>query len=393
MSWFLVLIPWWLLVVAIIIAAGALVMTLVNFRFFARSRPDAPVPPDAPSIGVCIPARNEQDNIADCIRAILANDYPHLSVMVYDDQSSDDTPRIIDQLIQSDPRVGRAQTRPLPAGWIGKQWACWQLAQSCHSDLLLFLDADVRLAPDCIRRAIEARASLNAELLSTFPRQITRSLGESLMVPMIFFILLSYLPFGRMRRSNPPDPNASAACGQFILVSRTAYFQVGGHETCRDSMHEGVKLPRVFRRAGFHTDLFDGTDVLSCRMYRGFASTWLGFAKNAYEGLGSPALLIFITILHLVGHVLPFMVLVAALIERAIPSIHFGLALAAILITLVHRTALCQRFGHPLWLAFLHPFAVLLMTLVQWHSFLLSVTGRRGWRGRSASPLPTSSTA
>ncbi|MBY0311927.1 MAG: glycosyltransferase family 2 protein [Phycisphaerales bacterium] len=393
MSWFLVLIPWWLLVVAIVIAAGALVMTLVNFRFFTRSRKDAPVPPDAPSVGVCIPARNEQDNIGACVAAILANDYPNLRVVVYDDQSEDDTPRIIDELIQRDPRVGRAQTRPLPAGWIGKQWACWQLAHSCHSDLLLFLDADVRLSADCLRRAVDARRSLNAELLSTFPRQITRSLGESLLVPMIFFILLSYLPFGRMRRSNPPDPNASAACGQFILVSRAAYFSVGGHETCRNSMHEGVKLPRVFRRSGFHTDLFDGTDVLSCRMYRGFASTWRGFAKNAFEGLGSPALLIFITILHLVGHVLPWLVLAATLFEGQIPSIHFGLALAAVLIAFVQRIVLSRRFAHPLWLAPLHPIGVLLMTLVQWHSFLLALTGRRGWRGRSASPVATSSPA
>ncbi len=379
-------IPWWALVIALVFASGALIMTLVNLRFFRPPPAGGLDRADPPSVGVCIPARNEQDNIGACVRAILASDYPNLRVVVYDDQSDDQTPRIIDELIKQDPRVGRAPTRALEAGWVGKQWACWQLAQASHSDLLLFLDADVRLEPDCIRRAVNAREELKAELLSTFPRQVTGTIGEALLVPMIFFILLSYLPFGRMRRCSPPDPNASAACGQFILVSRAAYMEVGGHQTCKDSMHEGVKLPRVFRRAGYHTDLFDGTGSLSCRMYRGLLGSWRGFAKNAYEGLGSPGLLIFITLVHAVAHVLPWVVLLATLIAGAVPSIAFGLSLAAVLVSMAQRVVLCLRFRHSPALAIAHPISVTLMTLVQWHSFLLALTGRRGWRGRTLAP-------
>lgn len=375
--------PWWLLVSALCICVGALVMTWVNLKFF---QPAPPIVEDAgplPSVAVCIPARNEEQNIQACVRAILANDYPDVRVYVYDDQSTDATPRILQQLMAEDARVRLVPTRTLAAGWVGKQWACAQLGQDAEADVVLFIDADVRLQPNALGAAVAAKRSLNAELLSTFPRQETLTLGEAMLVPMIFFILLSYLPFGRMRRSK--DPNASAACGQFIMVSKDTYMRLNPHDACRNSMHEGVKIPRVFRKAGLHTDLFDGTDVVSCRMYDGFLSTWRGFAKNAYEGLGSPVLLIFLTVVHIVGHVLPWLVLALSAATGRVPSIEFGLSLACVLVAGVQRVMLALRFRQSPLFAIAHPLSVALMTVIQWHSFVLSLTGRRGWRGRSLS--------
>ena len=375
---------------AVIISLGGLVMTIINLRVFRPAGPPAAATDaghDAELVSVCVPARNEEANLEACVRGLLASGHRALEVLVYDDASDDATPRILTTLAAADPRVRAAPTRPLPAGWNGKQHACWRMAAVARGRWLLFTDADVRFAPDCIGRAVAEAGRLNAPLLSTFPRQEMGTFGERLLVPMIFFILLSYLPFPRMRRTN--DASASAGCGQFLLVRRDAYDASGGHERFKDSMHDGIKLPRAVRRAGFHSDLFDGTDLVSCRMYKGLGATWRGFAKNAFEGLGSVPLLLFITILHLVGHVWPwvYLPLVAASalglpVDAALSPVPLALAAASIVLQLTSRLLIARRVHHPIAPIALHPVSVLGMTLVQWHSLYLSLTGRRSWRGR-----------
>lgn len=389
----------WILLGSLGVCVITLAMTVLNLSRFRRA-PDAPAPEDAPLVSVCIPARDEEANIEACVRSLLASDWPSLEVLVYDDQSTDATPRILARLAREDARVKLTPTAALPPGWNGKQHACDRMGRSAGGRWLLFTDADVRFEPSAVRRAMSAAVSPPPRgapaaplgLVSTFPRQLTGSLGEALLIPMIFFILMSYLPMGRMRRSL--SPGASAGCGQFLLVRRDAYLQAGGHASFKDSMHDGIKLPRAVRRAGFRTDLFDGTDLCSVRMYRGMVATWRGFAKNAFEGLGSVALLVFITALHLLGHVLPWAAAVAMIAITASPldACPIGLdttwprifGLGAVGLAIVQRSLLAARFRQPLVCVVLHPLGVLAMTAVQWHSLYLHLTGRRAWRGRTS---------
>jgi hypothetical protein len=187
------------------------------------------------------------------------------------------------------------------------------------------------------------------------------------------------------------DPAASAACGQFILVSREAYSASGGHDRFRASMHDGVKFPRAVRKAGLRTDLFDGTDLVSCRMYRGLAQTWRGFAKNAFEGLGSIALLVFITLYHAFGQVLPWVVVALAFVE-GVWSFGATLAVAAIGCALAYRALLATRFRQSWWNLALHLPSIVMLSAVQWRSLWLHHTGRRGWKGRVAGSLAKSAT-
>ena len=376
------------------ISAQALAMAAWNLTRYRVPRMGGAVSGGGPLVSICIPARNEQANIEACVRGLLAQTHAHVEVLVYDDQSTDETPRILERLEREDPRVRRVATHALPQGWNGKQHACWRMAQAAKGEFFLFTDADVRFEPGAVARSLAAIASPDAKqrqkgLVSTFPRQITATLPEHLVVPMIFFILFSYLPFVRMQ--NSLDPSASAGCGQFLFVAREAYFAAGTHEAFRDSMHDGIKLPRLVRKAGFATDLFDATDVVSCRMYFGWRSTWRGFAKNAYEGLGSVGLLVFLTLMHLVGHVLPWVLVVIGL---AGVSTHAGgdvsrwwwlVALLACAIQVVQRGMLASRLQTSMLGAMLHPMGVLMMTAIQWHSFVLHLRGKRSWRGRDAS--------
>jgi hypothetical protein len=375
-----------LMLAASVLCAFMLAMTLINLRFY--STPSSPTPTGhwplpTGSLAVCIPARNEQANIEPIVRSLLASNLPEdqLQILVYDDHSTDATPRILARLCAEDPRIRVVPTEPLPDGWVGKQHACDCLGRAATTEYLLFTDADVRFTPDCLRLSMAEAQRLNADLLSTFPRQITGSLVEALVVPMIHFILFSWLPMPRMRTSK--DPAASAGCGQFLLVRREAYLAAGRHAAFPSSMHDGIKMPRALRKAGFHTDLFDATDLCSCRMYRGAAATWRGFTKNAYEGLGSPALLVFLTAVHAHAHVLPWFYLVASWLFDALPRGATGPALVAIACALVQRSLLAVRFLQPAIGVALHPLGVILMTLIQWHSAYLALTGRRAWRGRT----------
>lgn len=382
-----------LLALALLISLGALALTVANLRLYQRP-PQSEGASDA-KVSVCIPARDEEANIEACVRSLLDSTHENTEVLVYDDQSTDATPHILARLSAEDPRVRALEARPLPEGWNGKQHACWQCANNATGDFFLFTDADVRFEPDAIAAALAAWSQLEdlpasapqpsgapLGLISTFPRQIVRSPAEVLLVPMIFFILFSYLPMFRMRGTT--DPAASAACGQFILVSRDCYEAFDGHAAFRDTMHDGVKMPREARKAGYRTDLFDGTHLCAVRMYTDFATTWRGFAKNAYEGLGSPALLIFLTLMHLVGHILPWLAILALIIDGRASSTPFALAVAACLTHLVQRFLIASRFRLPISTAPLHPVGILAMVLVQWDSFRLQLSGRRAWRGRVA---------
>ncbi|MDX2016229.1 MAG: glycosyltransferase family 2 protein [Planctomycetota bacterium] len=390
------------------ISAFMLAMTAANIRRYTRDRATGREANSLPRVTVCIPARNEEANIAPCVEGLLSGGYPALRVLVYDDQSTDRTPEIVRELAARDSRVSLVPMVEKTPEWNGKQHGCWRMAQfaACDdapSDWLLFTDADVRFAPGALSRAIAEALARETDwlrvpackglgLISTFPRQETLSLAERLTVPMIFFILMSYLPMGRMRASLLPS--ASAGCGQFLLARRDAYDASGGHAGFKDSMHDGIKLPRAIRKAGFGTDLYDARDTVRVRMYRDWPTAWRGFAKNAFEGLGSIGLLIFVTIVHAIGHVLPWILAPLALAGvvggGAEGRITLGLALLAIGLALFQRLALARAFGAGGdarecggWVAVvLHPLGVLTMTLVQWHSWYLHITGQRAWKGR-----------
>jgi glycosyltransferase involved in cell wall biosynthesis len=368
-------------------AVGALVAwggMLSNLRLYTRTvRGDRPAARTAvPMVSVCIPARNEEANIEACVRSVLANVDVAVEVLVYDDQSTDATPAILARLVAEDARVRVVPTQPLPQGWNGKQWGCERMGQAAHGQWVLFTDADVRFERDCVARTLARAESLGADLLSTAPRQVTGSWAEHAVIPLISFVLLSYLPMARMRATT--SPAASGACGQFILARRDAWLASGGHAAFRASMHDGIKMPRAFRRAGFRTDLFDGTDLVQCRMYRGFGQVWRGFAKNAYEGLGSPVLLLFVTLLHGCAVLLPWLTLALGLAGVAMATWVPWVAALTIVAGFAQRIVLARRFAHAWASVALHPVGILMLTVIQWHSLWLHLTGRRAWKGRTA---------
>ncbi|MCH2161969.1 MAG: glycosyltransferase [Phycisphaerales bacterium] len=360
-------------------------LAMRNTKLLHRAGSASPSQPQGESelVSCCIPARNEADNLEACIQSILQGGHDAIEVLVYDDESTDDTPRILQRLAEEDPRIRAVETQPLPDGFNGKQHACQRMGEAARGDWLFFTDADVRFEPNWLKRTMaSASPRERLGLLSAFPREIAATIGEMLLVPMIHVLLLGYLPIKRMR--NTLDPPSSAGCGQFLLARRQAWEEAGGHAAFANSMHDGIKLPRAVRKAGWQSDLVDGTDLCHCRMYRGLGESFRGFAKNAYEGLGSIWILLLLTVIHLLGHLLPWGILLYNAITATWMPLASGLAVAAIAMTLVMRVRLALRFRQPLLAVALHPAAVILTSIVQWWSLFMQLRGRRSWRGRSS---------
>ncbi len=355
------------------LAALPAALFLINLAVYRRlPRPRAQGEP-LPAVSVLIPARNEETNLPATLEAVLANRGVTFEVVVLDDGSTDRTAERVREFAARDPRVRLESAPPLPPGWCGKPHACWQLARRARHPLLLFLDADVRLAPEALARMAAFMTRSRAALASGVPRQEVGSFAERLLIPLIHFVLLGYLPMPFMRRFRWSA--FGSGCGQLFLARADAYHACGGHAAIPTTWHDGVKLPRAFRRAGFWTDLFDATDLAVCRMYRSGAETWRGLGKNATEGLAAPGAIGPMTLLLAGGQVLPLGLLLAA---PWLGGPVATLAAAALACGWLTRLLGVARFRQPLDSALLHPLGVLALLVNQWQA------GFRYWRGRPA---------
>jgi hypothetical protein len=374
-----------LAVAALALAALPAVLTLVNLRAFAP--PPPPPAGDPPQVSVLVPARNEARAIGRLCREVLASTGVDLELVILDDASDDGTADIVRGIAASDPRVRLVSGRPLPAGWCGKQHACWQLAEAARRDMWVFLDVDVSPTPDAVARAVAFLDASGAALGSGFPRQRTSCLLDWLLLPLIHFILLGFLPLARSRRDG--SPGMAAGCGQFFVTRRADYDRAGGHAAIRASLHDGVKLPRAYRRAGLKTDICDATEIASCRMYERNADVWRGLAKNATEGIGGPATIVPFTLLLGGGQILPFALVGLGLATgwHAWPRWAIAAAVAAAVLAWLPRFLEAFRFRQSPTSALFHPLGVAVFLAIQWIALARKLLGlRTAWRGRSLVP-------
>ncbi|MBC8095211.1 MAG: glycosyltransferase [Akkermansiaceae bacterium] len=373
-----------LTVIALIFAAVPAGLFLLNLSIYRRlPRGGTAIPRGSETLSVLIPARNEELNIRATLAAVLANRGCEFEVIVLDDHSTDGTVAAVREMAERDSRVRLASAPPLPPCWCGKQHACHVLARLARNPLLVFMDADVRLSPDALARMALFMARSEAALASGVPRQELGTFSERLLLPLIHFVLLSFLPMHAMRRSRRPE--MSAGCGQLFIARREAYDKCGGHARLRQSLHDGLKLPRAFREAGFATDLFDATDVATCRMYRTNGETWRGLGKNATEGLAASRTIVPMTLMLLAGQVLPFALLASA---GLMSGVGVALAAGACWLALIPRLIAAVRFCQPLGSALLHPLGVLALLSIQWHALLRQWRGQPAeWKGRQYGPI------
>lgn len=367
-----------------------------------------PPPPDAPLISVCVPARNEERNIRACVEAILAQDYPNFEVIVLDDRSSDATPEILDNLAKVDPaqlRLGGASQNlrkvplkvihgsDLPAGWAGKPHALFQAsaaARGGRSSWLCFVDADTFLSPITLSACYVKAIETNADMFTIMTSQIMGSFWEKVIMPIVMTALsVGFSP----RKVNDPKTKDAIANGQFILVKRSVYDAIGGHERIKDQIVEDKAIAEQVKRNGYRLIIANGYSIARTRMYTSLPEMWEGWTKNIYLGLSDQPSLMSLGIFG------AFILLVAALFLPLWPLL--GLfwylqggawqALTVILKSLIlwaiviyARARVASGMGISPWYAFTLPLGAAVFAAMMFTSTWKVLSGRGVmWKGRT----------
>ena len=363
--------PWLLFALPPLLPAGLVGLNLLTWTRGV----DQPPPAALPRISLLIPARDEVDNIEGALRAALDGGLPLHEIIVCDDGSTDGTGPLLARLAAELPQLRVIAGRPLPAGWVGKVNAAHQLAEAATGELLLFLDADVRVEPGGLRRLISLLPG--ADVVTAVPRQVMGSPGEALLMPLLYLSYVAWLPMALIPRVS--DPRVLAANGQVLLIRRPMLDAIGGFAAVKGEVVDDMALCRAVKARGGRVLFADGRDIAACRMYRSWSEVVRGFSKNLYEGIGGhPLALALVLALHALLFLTPYVGLLGAIIEpswAAPAAVGVGLNLAL-------RLGMAARWGHPLWSVLAHPIGVLGLMAIAVRSALWSARGAIAWRGR-----------
>jgi len=238
--------------------------------------PGEPPMPVRPRVSVVVAARDEELDLPATLDDLLAQDYPDLEIIVVEDHSVDGTGSVIDARA---PRVRRVGPPPLPNGWVGKNWACWNGAAAATGAWLLFLDADVRTHPSAVRTTVEWALREHADLATIAPRVEMRSFWERVVLPFYIQVVVTYF---RAPHVNRAGSRAAMANGQYWLTPRATYLTMGGHEAVRSIVLEDVAIARRYRAAGRTLRLAWAPEIARTRMYRDRAELFEGLLKNVH---------------------------------------------------------------------------------------------------------------
>jgi len=367
------------------------VIGLYNRLTWPRPRPSGGPPRTPVGVSVLVPARNEASRIRACLESVLVQGSSVLEVIVYSDESTDETEAIVRSVAGLDPRVRLITGGPLPGGWVGKPHACQVLAEQARGLWLLFVDADVRLQRGAVEGLLSAllrqqnETGARHQIVTALPKQEGGSWGLDLLQPLLVTTYASWLPLAWANRRT--SPRLVAGCGQLLLLSRATSTHLGGFHPVKDSLVDDVAYCRHARRNGVGVAFLDGHDLATCRMYSSGPALWRGFSKNVFPGLGSELNLALALALHGASFVLPFVLagiwLGEAVLEaRPSPDV-LALALLGVLCNVVHRVVLAVRHDHRASSVVLHPLAVILLMFLALDSWRRARFSRLEWAGRS----------
>ena len=365
-----------LVAAGIVLYAPTILVALLNLAMWRRD--DVQGTACASSVSVLIPARNEETTLENCVNSVVSHAPALAEILIYNDDSTDQTQAVIDQLRMQFPGIVRqVPRRDLPENWAGKTHACQRLAESATARWLLFLDADTQVMPGAIDRLVGIAEKRKASLLSAWPHIEMRSITERLLMPLLNFVVFTLFPapIARVR----PGAALGLAHGACILADREAYTRLGGHALVHAQLFEDTMLAREWRALGENSQVTDGRLVASVRMYDDFRGIWNGFTKNYYPAFSSRlSFLIFQLYISVTGFLLPAFV-IALVASSILTPAWLPLAAASV----AARLLVALRFRHPLSSVLFHPFAVALMVVLGFRSWWLSEHGGGvEWKGR-----------
>ena len=359
----------------VLVYQGVAIVLAYELTRFGPAEPD-PASAGWGRVSVIIAARNEAGDIGATLDDLLRQDYPDLEIVVVEGGSTDATRA---EVLARGPRVRCLDEPPLPAGWVGKSWACWTGANATQSPWLLFLDADVRTHPAAIRTVLGWARRERADLATIGVRLEMVGFWERLILPFFVQRVLMYYRPPHLERLRP---RAAMANGQFWLTSREAYFALGGHAAVRTRLVEDVAIAQRYRDAGRRLRFAWTPSLGSTRMYRDRHEMFEGLLKNNH-GVEFSARRQVASLATMVGlFLLPLGLLPLALVEGNALLAGVGAFLYVALFG--KHIAFSRSVGAPAVYGLLYPVAV------GWYIVLTATSLARGvrdrpvtWKGRS----------
>jgi len=335
--------------------------------------------PITEKVSILIPARNEELTIRAAAQSALTQvGLTNFEILILDDSSSDDTAHIVSELTETYAEVTLIEgIEDIPAGWLGKPFACHRLSQKASGSVLVFLDADVILEPTAVAACVQLLREQDLALVAPYPRQIAQTLVERLVQPLVVWSWAATLPLGIAEKSL--RPSLSAANGQLMVMDREAYVQCGGHESVRNIVLEDIALMRSLKASGSHCATVNGSDIAQCRMYESTEQVIDGYTKSLWSAFGSPAGSVAVNSLLGFTYLVPPIALITG--RKKSTRILGGIGLAS---GIASRALVAKKTNAKVWPDSLaQPASIAAFIGLNALSWYRHVRGTNTWKGRS----------
>ena len=290
-----------LLELSLILIVAMLFIALINLLTVRTVKPSSSTS-ISESVSILVPLRNEAENVSGVISSLLnQRGLDDFEVIALDDSSTDSTRELLNSY--ADQRLRVMDGLSLPSEWLGKNFACHQLASATRGEILVFVDADVRLSPTAIASSINAMKQWRWDFISPYPRQIAITFIERLTQPLLqwsWFVTLPLRMAEALQRSSMVVAN-----GQFFLMKRAAYFNSGGHEAIKNEVLDDLELARLMVNSGFRGGVAEGSAISNCRMYSNAKDLIDGYSKSQWRAFVNKSGALLAMVLLLLTSVLP----------------------------------------------------------------------------------------
>ena len=353
---------------------------MINILTLKKMRSHPPTIP-LPYVSILIPARNEEENIEKCIISLLEQVYPHKEIIVLNDQSTDQTLDRLNKIQNKYPELKIVDGKPLPKGWLGKNWACHQLFTASQGDVILYTDADTDHQKTMLINAISTMLHEKADMLTALVRLDIHSFGEGLIVPFMYWSLLTFFPLRFSSYFKIKD--LSASVGQLMIFKRNAFLQIGGYEAIKDNIVDDFQLGRNILQHRLRLHLSDATEEISCRMYSNLCNAINGFTKNFFPLFNCKVpLFLFVFFYLLLVYIEPLFVLIFKIFSSSLDFISYLPLILCILFSILQQSLVYWRIKIPVYFSFFYPLNIIIAVYTAFRSLAGYATKSVEWKDR-----------